>query len=370
MSTIRWSPYSSIVMNEAVTSVVFGSLGSGKTFFLITLALNELAMGRRIIAIDPKNDFQKVLNINPEVHHIDVNHIKEGALNPFTFLDEIDSLTILTIIELLVGKLTDEKRTAITPIIQDFVTKNKTKNEYRDMSDVAEYLFSKDNEHAQAVGNDLQLFQDSKYGKLIFTKETNLEPLVIDKKSSLIITLHGMALPDEKTLPENYNAEERLTSTIVFLLAKKLRSILTEDNKKPTVLFCDEAHLLFSNLALSKLIEEFMSLGRSLKTATLLSSQGANRFPDISRYVSSKFMFKNSLPDADLFLEKFDNTKHKLDGAIDKISVSTKITELKKGQCFFIDSQNRSGFIQINPIYPIESFDIRPLDDKEVDSES
>lgn len=357
MSTIRWSPYSSIVQDGPVTSVVLGSLGSGKTFFLVTLALNELAMGRRILAIDPKNDFKKVLKINPEVHHIDFKHVQEGSMNPFTFLDDMDSMTLLSIIEMLVGKLSDRKRTAITPAIQDFITIHRKNGKYVDMMDVADWLFSKDNEDAQSVGNDLLLFQDSEFGKLLFTKNINVKPLKLDPKASIIITLQGMALPNENTLPENFTSEERLTATIVYLITKKLRSILTEDNKIPTVLFCDEAHLLFSNPSLAKLIDEFMSLGRSLRTATLLASQGANRFPDISRYVASKFMFRNSLKDAEMFLDRFDDGKYKSGSAIDVVSVSSRITELGKGQCFFIDNIGRSGFIQINPIYDKEMFD-------------
>lgn len=362
MSTIRWSPVTSMWTNGAATTVVLGTLGSGKTFFLLNVAANEIGMGRRVIAIDPKNDFNKLLNISPYLDLIDVNKIHPGALNPFTFLDNIDTATLLTIIEIMVGKLKDDALIDITPIVTDFVTKYKREGTYRDMQDVADYLFSRDSTHARAVGTMLKVFEDNKYGPLLFTREEDVKPLRLSDTRSFVITLHGMALPQENRRPEDYTADERLTAAITYILTKKLRSILVQDSKIATTIFFDEAHMLFSNPDMAKLIDEFMSMGRSLNTATVLASQGVQRFPDISRYVASKFMFKNSLQEAERFLQMFDSGKYKAEAALDIPSVATSIAELKKGQCFFIDLYNRSGFVQIKSIYDISLLTSNPLE--------
>lgn len=362
MSTVNWSPTTSMWKNGAATSVVLGSLGGGKSFFLINVAANEIAMGRRIIAIDPKNDFNKLLNISKNIELIDVNNISPGALNPFTFLDDIDSSTLLTIVEILVGKISEEMYIDITPILTDFITKYKRDGVYKDMQDVADYLFSRDSKSAQAVGTALKIYEDNKYGRLLFTREENVNPLKLSDDKSLIITLHGMALPQESKSVGDYTADERLTAAITYLITKKLRNILTKDKGKvATTLFCDEAHMLFSNKEMAKLIDEFMSMGRSLNTATVLSSQGVQKFPDISRYVASKFMFRNSIQEAEKFLEMFDSGKYKADGAINVPQVATAISELKTGQCFFIDLFNRSGFVQIKSIYSVDSLTSNPL---------
>ena len=60
MSTIKWSPCSAHMLNNAPGTVVCGSPGSGKTFFLLNIAANCLGTGQRVIAIDPKNDFTKL----------------------------------------------------------------------------------------------------------------------------------------------------------------------------------------------------------------------------------------------------------------------------------------------------------------------
>lgn len=352
MSTINWSPMTAMLMDKPVTTVVFGTLGKGKTFFLLNVAANEIGMGRRVIAIDPKNDFAKLKNVSPRsVDIIDINNIHEGAMNPFTFLDDIDTTTILTTIEILTGKLDRETETAITPIIQDFVTKYKRENEYKDMQDVADYLYSRDNKYAQAVGISLKSFEDSKYGKLLFTRKTDIEPLILNPRKSLVISLFGMALPDQSVAPEDYRPEERFTATIVYLLTKKLRKILTDVNKLPTTLICDEAHLLFCNKEMTRVITEYMSLGRSLKTAIMLSSQGVDGFPEITKYVSTRIMFGNSLNEAEKFLNMFDSNKHDVESAIDMRTVTSSIAKLEKGQCFMIDAMNRYGFVQIKSIY-------------------
>ena len=132
-------------------------------------------MGQRVIAIDPKNDFNKLYNVNPNIEIIDINDIRPGALNPFEFLKKvekdgtvknIDSPTLMTIIELLTGKLDQDTKIAITPIVQDFIKKSNMTHQYYDMQDVADYLFANKRKEAQAVGTVLKMYEDSKFGKL------------------------------------------------------------------------------------------------------------------------------------------------------------------------------------------------------------
>ena len=86
MSTIKWSPTTSHMMNGSPGTIVTGSPGSGKTFALLNMAANCLGMGQRVIAFDPKNDFNKLKNIDKNIKIIDINNISPGSLNPFIFL--------------------------------------------------------------------------------------------------------------------------------------------------------------------------------------------------------------------------------------------------------------------------------------------
>lgn len=371
MSTIKWSPITAMMVNSAPGTVVVGAPGSGKTFALLNIAANCLGMGQRVIAIDPKNDFSKLFNVNQSINIVDINKIRPGALNPFEFLKKkdkygndvpIDTATLMTIIEIMCGKLDRNTIIGITPIVTDFVTRSKTTGEYYDMQDVADYLYANQNVDAQTVGTMLKMFEDNKYGKLLFTRETNVKPLILSSTDSMVISLHGLSLPDYSKKPEEYDANERFTSAILYIITTKLLDILSGDNKVPTTLICDEAHLLFSNKEMAAIIDRFLVLGRSLNVATVLASQGISHFPDgIANYITTKFMFKSSIEEAQLFLEKFDTSKINPSSAIDVDSIVSSATSFPTGTCFMVDRLHRNGIIHIKSIYSVDLLTSNPF---------
>lgn len=333
------------------------------TVFLLSTLANTLSLRQRVLAIDPKNDLVKIQNVYPNVKIVDINNIRDGALNPFTFLKDIDTSVILSIIELICGKLSTDEERAVTPIIQDFVTRFKRDGNYVDMQDVAEYLFSRDNSFASNLGARLKAVSDSKYGKLLFTREENVEPLELSLTDSFVISLHGMDLPDHTVSVENYTASQRFTSAIVYLLSSKLLEILSSNNKIPTVFCCDEAHLLFGNKAMSAIIDRFLVIGRSLGFATILASQGVSHFPKgIANHIATKFIFKSSMEEAGLFLSKFDTTQLG-DNPIDREAIVGMVSsKFVAGDVFMIDKNNNSGFVHVVPNYPLHVLSSNPLD--------
>lgn len=372
MSTVRWSPTTAIMMNDAPGTIVCGAPGSGKTFALLNFAANCIGLGQRVVVIDPKNDFNKLLNVNNNITIIDINHIHPGALNPFEFLKKInedgevefvDTSTIITIIELLCGKLDKDIMISIVPIVTDFVTKATMSGEYVDMLAVAEYLFSKDDKNAQAVGTMLKMYTDNQYGPLLFTKETDVEPLHFSSEDSMIITLHGLSMPDYSKSIADYDANERFTAAILYIITLKLSEVLFVDNKVPTTFICDEAHILYSNKQMGTVIDKFLSLGRSLNVATVLASQGISRFPEnIANYVTTKFLFKSSMDEAANFLDRFDTSKINPANAINTNAIIAAATNFPTGTCFMIDRLNRNGIINIKSIYDVKLLTSNPLD--------
>lgn len=312
------------------------------------------------------------MNVNPNIDIVDIENIKPDALNPMEFLKRhnadgtvefIDTATLMTIIEIMTGKLDQGAIIAITPIVTDFVTRAKQRGEYVNMLDVANYLFANPNENAQQIGTQLKMFEDNKYGPLMFASGTEGSPLELSATRSMIITLHGLDMPDYNKSVNDYTPSERLTSAILFVITKKLLEILTQDSKIPTVLICDEAHLLFSNKEMAQVIDKFLVLGRSLNVATVLASQGITHFPDgISNYITSKFMFKSSIDEAEAFLDAFDTSKINPANAIDTASVLSAVTSFETGQCFMIDRLGRNGIIKIKSNYDISLLTSNPLE--------
>jgi len=369
MSSIQWLPTVAIWENQAIGTIICGMPGAGKTFAMVNMAANCIAMGQRIIAIDPKDDFIKLKNVMPNVEVVDINKVKDnnpGALNPFTFLEDCSAITLMTIIEILLGGVTREDKSALIPILTDFMTNFKKYEQYTDLQDLVDYLHSSRNDTARTIGQNLRLNTESKYGALLFTRERNVEPLYITDRKSLVISILGMAIPPFGKNLSEYNAEERFSSAVLYLLTSKLREILATKSKIPTTIFCDEAHSLFASDQMEEIISEFLRKGRSLNIAMVLGSQAIGSFPDyIPQYVSSKFIFKSSLDDAGAFLDKFDVSKTDLSKAIDIPSTIGSITNLKTGQCFMLDSQGRSGFCQIESIWDIKKLTSNPLSTSE-----
>ena len=375
MSTIRWSPITSIKNNQAPGTIICGMPGSGKTFFMQQVAADALGMGQRVIVIDPKNDFRHLLNIYPDISIIDIQDVHPNALNPFTFLQKVDKngetiyindIILLTLIQILIGNIDQKTYNAIQPIVSDYIKLQSRKNVFNDMLSIAEYLFSKDSTEARFVGSQLKSFESSAFGKLLFTKEKNVKPLILSNNSSLIISLFGLKMPNHKTDVQNYTAEERFTSAILYLLTSKLQDILTQDSRIPTIFICDEAHTLFCNQELSNIIDKFLLQGRSLNIATVLASQGISHFPDdIANTMTTKFLFKSSLDEAEAFIKLFDSSKYDARNALDVESIVTSINRFNKpGQVFMIDSQNRNGIIQISEKYDPKLLSSNPYEKK------
>lgn len=372
MSTIRWSPMTSHICNGSPGTIVVGSPGSGKTFFMINVAANCLAMGQRVIVIDPKNDFEALYNVNKNVECINVSKVRPGALNPFTFLRKtnkdgtlefVDTTTIMTVIECLCGRLKEDVATAITPIVKDFVTASKNSDEYVDLIKLADYLYQNQHPMAQAIGNQLKMYEDHKLGKLLFIRKDNVEPLVLSPTSSIILTLHGMKLPGFDKKPSEYSNDEKLTSTIIYLLTKKLYEILQSDNTIPTVFICDEAQMLFANPEMAEVIDQYLRLGRSLNVATILASQGITSFPEkVSNNISSKFLFKSSIDEAQAFLSRFDTSKLDPSKAVNVNNIVSACTRFTRGICYFIDRYNRNGIIEIKSIYNTDLLTSNPFE--------
>lgn len=349
MSTIYWSPVNSIMNNKPSGTVVIGQPGSGKTFFLLNVAANSLLTGCRVIYLDPKNDAKSLANIIPDISITDVNNISPGALNPFKVFHDVSTNSILSVISCICGKLSDKQMVAVSPIVNDFVIKNNKNKEHTTFSMLSDYLYASDNEFAQTIGTTLKINEDSKYGKLIFSDSDS--SFKLDRESH-IISLLGMPLPSSLTL--EMTQDEKFSSAIVYIICKMLREILTEDSKIPVILIIDEAHVLFSNPAMSNIIWDFLSMGRSLNVCTVLASQNMSKFPDgIEQLIASKFMFGSSPKEAVEFLNRFDSSSS--GDKFDRPSIVDYIGNVDTGVCFFIDNKNRGGFIKIKSYLDVTS---------------
>lgn len=351
MSQVYFSPLTSLYEDDSPGTLIVGTPGSGKTYFLLTMALETLMMGANLIYLDGKNDSTKLKKL-VKIDTIDINDIEKGSLNPFHVLKDIDTNTLLSLIECMCGGLSNEDLNAISPIVKDFVQHYRREGD-GDFLELANYLYSSDNQKAQEVGNLIKTSEDSKYGKLILSHNIPERNPLSEINGSKIISLLGMDFPDHANVKE-YTPEERFTSSILYIICKLLREKLQGLNNRPTIIMMDEAQVLLSSNGIISVTKNLLRLGRSLRIGMLLASHNTTGFPkDIDQFLSTKFMFKmESLDETEDFLNRFDLAKK--ENKIDRDSIIKYITNLTKddkGKCFMIDRYKRGAFIQIKGDY-------------------
>lgn len=345
---INWSPLTCIFNNNPPGTCVVGVPGAGKSFFLENVAANVIEQGARLFVLDAKNDMIPLKYMYPDIDLIDVNDISPGSLDPFqVFGKDIDTTTLLTVTEIIVGELTPDQKLAITPIINDFV--NRVKNgkvsdtSFRKFTD---YLFANQNVHAQMVGNSLQINENSKYGPLIFGEAGVKNKKIKMKTKSTIISILGMTLPSGSAKPK---PDELVNAAIVYIICKMIKDLLVKKNpndKTPTLFMLDECHMLLRSQAIADIIDEFLVLGRSLGICLVLASQNVTHFSeDIAQLVSTKIAFRLSKKETEEFFDLFDTSTSGEE--LDKGEIMDIVPRLKTGYCLMIDARGRGGVFHV-----------------------
>lgn len=364
MSEIFFSPITAVLENKAPGTLITGQPGGGKTFCMVNMAASCIEQGCNIFSLDAKNDMMALKNLFPDVRVTDVNNIAPGSLDPFIVFRDIDSASILTIVEILCGgTLPPEQRLAVSPIISDFVNRARISGTAT-FRDFAQYLYQHQNPQAQIVGDQLMFHTDVKYGDLIFGTPGKRSRAVRFGHENRIISIFGMTLPTDS---RNIRPDEMISSAIVYIICKMMKEILTRKKKngktvekRPTVLFLDECHMLMRSGAITDIIDEILVLGRSLGVSVVMASQNVTHFNEkIAQLVSTKISFKMSKREASEFFSMFNNTTS--ENELDVGECIEITTRLKTGYCFFIDSSERCVLMHVTSPYDQGDITSNPL---------
>ncbi len=363
MSEIFFSPITQVLENEPPTTIVAGQPGKGKTFALVNMAAACLEQGAHVFVLDAKNDMLVLKNIYPNMKTTDVNKIASGSLDPFLVFKDVDTSIILTITEILCGKLDSPQKLAITPIIKDYVKRAKSGN--ASFRDYADYLYQNQNTDAQLVGNQLLLHADTKYGGLIFGKiGHNSRGISFARTESRIISILGMSLPSGSSDPK---PDEMMSAATVYIICKMLKNIMVSEKKKdkaPVVIFFDECHILMHSNAIKDIIDEIAVLGRSLGISIVLASQNVSHFDkNIAQLVATKIAFRLSKKEAQEFFDLFNNTTE--ENELDTSECISLCAKLKIGYCFLIDRKGRCALTHVVSPYDTGDITSNPLFKKE-----
>lgn len=335
-STVYFNPVTPLYENRAPGTVICGSPGAGKTYFMQTIMVNALMENCIVISLDPKNDHKGLCDVDPTIKYKSI--AEKQSLDPFRCLENVDSNFIVGIIDTICGGLSKETLVAINPIVDDYVRKSRTGT--ASFLKLVNYLYANPNPLAQQVGTLLKSNENSEYGPVFFNRSK--ECLSVGRENS-IICLFGLPMPATDNR-DTWTKEEMFSSAIIMVLVKMLENILKQKNEIPVILAIDEAHIILANPYIYKIVEKFLILGRSLNVATVLASQNVSHFPnDFSNYITNRFQFRSSRNEVQEFLSRFLVSNEEEKGSLVHFAVNAP-----NGGAIFIDRKNRVGEIQIS----------------------
>lgn len=358
-------------------AMIIGKSGSGKSFFLKNLILNEWSNDTRIILLDPEAEYLK-LTSNLKGNIIDVGNAKEGRINPFHIYNILsedgkpaDSVVIfnthLKMLEsffkiVLVGASQDVIELINNLVVEAYECKGITEltdcsnlkpEEFPLFTDLLHVLDSKDKSKL-----DSYTLRDYKSAEVYLKKFVNGRYSDIwNAPSTLEVNASIIDFNFQSLFANKNNVVANAQMLLVFRFIEQEIINAREMNKTGknvrTIIICDEAHL-FIDSRFPIALDFFYSMNKRIRkyggsfipaTQNIADWNGneelRSKTSTILKNSQYTFIFKLSAPDMKDVLDiyqagdSFNDEEQRM-----IISAST-------GQAFFIGSTELRGMIKI-----------------------
>lgn len=350
---VFFDPHTSINTESTAGGVVItGSPGSGKSQLGMNLAIMSAIAGKKTIFLDFKSDSLGMRNLNDELGGcIDVwdmgDQTQTGSMDPYV-MEEEKARKIskaYSLVEILVGNISDEQMTRLYPIISDVAEEDDPS-----LTRLMMKLLRHPDPAIEAIGTRLQAVQGSSLiSSLIFKKGRGKAEKMREFNDGLtIITAQELSLPEQGSDPSSYRAEERLSLGIMYLITDYILTVMKDQVHKPEpkTVIIDEAWAAVANEAGYTTIESLFRLGRSLNTACILMTQnvsdlrnpktGSNK---LMNSAATQFAFKCSDREEAQILCKSLNISFN--------DFGDTFADLKSGWCVMKDFKGRVSLVYI-----------------------
>lgn len=349
-------------INKPPTAVVTGTLGSGKTFFGLTIAAQNSLAGKVGVILDPKGDFRKLkalydkgiinkVSIWDISVHTDERTGKQcvdkdtvGMLDPtcFTPYDVQNAQLTLDVIKDLLGEdLKDEQASIISNLVRD-VCKEPAPSMKRLIAKIGRHELSS----VRSIATKLELLFSSPTAQiLMYDRQTKKKTLNI-KDGVTIINMSALTLPTQGKPLNECTSEEKISLVIITLLNRLIRDIMFNMPVSiPKFLMIDEAWSVVSLPSSRNMIKEVLLKGRSLNMACILLTQATSHFDlndgsDLDAGILMRFAFRSyDTKDNVLTCQKMRIGEYQ--------QWAGMLTELDKGECLMCDAFGRHGIVRI-----------------------
>lgn len=354
-------------------AIVIGKSGSGKSFFLKNLIVNEWSNKTRIIICDPESEYVYLTkNLKGEV--IDIGNASEGRINPFHIYqvlsedgDKANSMvtfnTHLKVLESFFKIVLDGASSDIIELINNLVVelysskgingetnfKRLKPKDYPIFSDLLELVKNKQNDKLNILDKKLYKMVELHLQKFVTGRYSDIwnDESTLSTKSN-IINFNFQSLFVNKN-----NTVANAQMLLVFRFIEQEIINAKENNDIKTLIVCDEAHLFIDpkypialdffyqmNKRIRKYNGSFIPATQNISDWNS-NEELRNKTTTIFKNSQYMFIFKLSAPDMKDILdiykvgETFNEEEQRL------------IITLNTGECFFIGSSELKSCIKI-----------------------
>lgn len=335
-------------LNRSGSIAVVGELGAGKSFLAKTLAVNTVAMGGQVVAVDrtETGEYAGLAEVSTGSSQVvEVSDRAAVCLDPFQVFDNdelrlrygVGFITLLTDTPPASTAGTRCYRAAQTALEHAAETGQPPR-----LADVVHHLDH--NGDDDGLAERLRALSDLSYARLVFGGEHPTLDLAADY---ICFHVPGLKLPNRKTARDEQLPEEQAGQAILYLLAAFSRRVLFRTQGRFAALLLDEAHALTSNPQGRGLISDLIRDGRKHYAAVWAFSQlptdltGDADEEALDSLLGYRVVFRQARQTAAAALAFL--------GSDDQDTNLDTVTGLGTGECLLRDLTGRIGLVQIIP---------------------
>ncbi len=333
-------------LNRSGSLAAIGELGAGKSFLAKTLALNTVAMGGQVVAVDRTEsaEYGRLAGaVGGTSQVVKVSAEAQVCLDPFQVFDTdelrlrygVGVITLLTATPPGSAAGTHCHRAA-----QHALEHTAQIGQPARLRDVIDHLEATG--PGGEVADKLRALSEISYGRLVFGDPG---PAVDLNGDYVCFHIPGLRLPRRDTARDDQLPEELLGQAILYLVAAFSRRVLFRHPDRFAALLLDEAHALTASAQGHALVMDLIRDGRKHFAAVWAFSQlatdltGERGGDDIDTLLGYRVVFRQSpgtAADALRFL-----------GSDDRDDNIETVTSLGTGECLMRDPSGRLGLVRI-----------------------
>lgn len=352
---VLFDPTAASRTSRAPSTLLVGTLGSGKTLCMELIMYQALLAGSTVCDIDPKGDhaLERLPGIaeRMEVVELSAEERYRGLLDPLRIapVETREDLAVNFLLGVLPEPVAPEWQTEIRAAVQVVVAAGG------DSCEEVLGVLEAGTPEAQAAARALRVHTESGLARLGFSgpRTTVPEPA---KRPLTSLRIRNLTLPLPGTPRAELQHEERIGRAVLHLLAMYALHLTSSDVRRHSILGFDEAWVLLSDAAGRALIDRISRLGRSRNATPLLATQVLEDADSLEGLIGSMFCFGvESEREARAALRMLQLDE-------DDEAMRQRLLSFRRGRCLMRDFDGRVAPIQIDLVDPalVEALDTTP----------